>query len=361
MRIWITALKRTAHGVLFWVMLLLLPLCVLFFGGMERTITMPKAGVALRDADAAAIALRDALAGDGVAVYADERALCRAIRDGEITAGFAVKQGLTERLQNGQIEQCLVLYHMPTSSFVPPLTLRATAHLCNLYAPYLVEQLAAEGRVDVSAEQVRGYIDDKLASDAAFEFCFQDMQGAPLTVRSYAQGLVYGFFAVLLFCLFALCAATEKDASFQQMRGRIGGKRAFDTVWLPALAVRYLLCLAAVSAAGFLCRALYGMQVHGLWWQCAVYMLFLCGIGAAMDALLGRFARIQMAVMAVSLLALGICPVFIDVNAFIGIPEAVKCLLPPYFFYKTMQAPAACAAVAAAVCAGGLWLRRRTM
>ena len=202
--------------------------------------------------------------------------------------------------------------------------LRVSAHLCDLYAPYLVERLSAEHGVTLSAQQVRAHIDGLLQSDAAFEFCFEDMQGAALQGRSYAQGLIYGIFAVLLFCLFALCSATEKDASLQTVRGRIGGRRAFDTVFLPALAVRFALCAAA-------------------------------------DALLGRFGRIQIAVMTLALLSLGVCPIFVDVSAFIGIPEAVKCLLPPYFFYKVMGAPALCAAVAVAVCGGGLWLRRQTM
>lgn len=357
----LTAFKRTLRNRLFWAMLALLVGCVLFFGSIEHRLTAPQAGIVLCDEDAAAVSLRDALAAEGVTVYPDEEAMRLAIRNGDIAAGFAVGRGLTERLASGQIGQCTRVYCMPTASFVEASMLRVSAHLCDLYAPYLVERLSAEHGVTLSAQQVRAHIDGLLQSDAAFEFCFEDMQGAALQGRSYAQGLIYGIFAVLLFCLFVLCSATEKDASLQTVRGRIGGRRAFDTVFLPALAVRFALCAAAVGAAGLLCHTLYGTQVHRLWWQCGLYMLFLCGIGAAADALLGRFGRIQIAVMTLALLSLGVCPIFVDVSAFIGIPEAVKCLLPPYFFYKVMGAPALCAAVAVAVCGGGLWLRRQTM
>jgi len=208
--------------------------------------------------------------------------------------------------------------------------------------------------VELTAEQVRDYIDQRLAEDAQFEFMITDMDGASLERASYSRNLILGMLAILLFCLFSLCTCTEKDASFRNMHDRLGCRKAFLTVLLPSYGVKYAISLAVSAVAVVACKWIYGTDVSGLAGRCAVYLLFLCGTGALLYALLYRFSRAQLYIMLLSLLSLAVCPIFVDIGMFSAVPEWIRLLLPPYFFYKIPQAPVVCTVAAALVCAGGL-------
>lgn len=349
-----TAWKRTLKNPLFLVMLALLCFCVLFFGSIEKDVKMAPVGVVLRDHDPEAKRLFDKMTADGFVAFTDEQAMCRAVRDEEISIGIAIKQNLTQRLENADVEGAMVLYCMPTASFVRVTSLRVSAHLGEIYAPYITQHMMDKIGVELSHEQVRAHMEACFEKDAQFEFSITDVSGKPLERASYSRSLIFGMLAVLLFCLFALCTCTEKDASFRNLHDRLGATKAFLAVLLPGYAVKYLLSMAVASVAAVACQKLYGTDISGLWWRCAIYLLYLCGVGAMLHAVLYRFSRVQLYVLTLSLLSLAVCPVFVDVTAFVKIPEGIRLLLPPYYFYKIPQAPVACLIGAVAMCAVGL-------
>lgn len=356
---WRIAVKRVLKNPLFLVMLVFLSLCVLFFGSIEREIVFPKSGITVRDDDAAALYLQQALANEGFAVYPDEESMCDAIRREEVAVGVAIKEGLTERLQAGKPEECTVLYCTPTASFIKVASLRVSAHLSELYAPYITERMMAQQGITLSHQEVRAYMERCFETDAQFEFSFNDTQGKPLQESNYSKSLIYGLFAVLLFCLFMLCSCTEKDDAYRNLHDRLGVKSAFWRVLMPSVAVKYLIAFLTVGGTALLCRHIYGTDIEHLFWQCAVYLLFLCGISALLYAAVYRFATAQLYVLALALLSLGICPIFVDLTAYAALPEALKCLLPPYFFYKISSAPVTCTVAAVSVCIVGFALLYR--
>jgi len=357
---WITfiaiATKRSLKNPLFLAMLAFLCFCVLFFGSIEKEVTMPKAGFTLLDDDANALVLQEKLIADGYRLYENEAQMLEAIRVKEITIGLSVQPELTHRMASGNLEGALTVYSLPTAAFVNLTSLRVISHMTEIYAPYLTEHLMQEYGVELTHQQVREYMDRCYAEDAQFMFQFQDVDGKALPPVSYSQRLIYGMFAVLLFCLFALCTCTEKDAAYRNLHDRLGCKRAFFTVLLPSYGVKYLLSLCGVALSAGACHLLYGTQVHTLPMQCGVYLLYLCGIGALAYAVLYKFARVQLYVLTFSLLSLGVCPIFFDLSAYGNIPEAVKLILPPYFFYFVPKAPLTALLIAVSVCGGGLWL-----
>lgn len=348
------ALKRTLRNPLFLVMLAFLCFCVLFFGSIEKEVQSAPVGVTRLDDDPAAVQLMENMEADGFIVYPDEESLCQAIRQEEIGIGITVRDNLTERMEAGDSEGVMALYCMPTASFVKVTRLRVSAHFAQIYAPYIVAEMMEQIDVELTAEQVQAYIDQRLAEDSQFEFLITDMDGASLERASYSRNLILGMLAILLFCLFSLCTCTEKDASFRNMHDRLGCRKAFLTVLLPSYAVKYAITLAVSAGAVLACKWVYGTDVSGLAARCAVYLLFLCGTGALLYAILYRFSRAQLYIMLLSLLSLAVCPVFVDIGMFAAVPEWIRLLLPPYFFYKIPQAPVACAIAAVAVCAGGL-------
>lgn len=349
------AAKRVMKNPLFLVMLAFLCFCVLFFGSVEKELKLGDVGVYLRDDDPEGKHLRQLMADDGYIVYEDEEAMKRAVRDEKISEGIVIKSDLTQRMKDGEMEGVLILYCMPTTS-VKLTSLRSSAHLGQVYAPYLVTKLAGHQNGETTPEQVREYMDKWLASDAQFEVQMSDVDGKSLATASYSQNLIYGMMAVLLFCLFSLCTCTEKDGGYRNLHDRLGAKRAFFTVLLPSYAVKYLVSLGVTILAAVTCRWLYGTDVSGLVERCAIYLLFLCGVGGALYALLYKFSRVQLYILIMSLLSLGICPVFIDLGSFANLPEGIKLLLPPYFFYKIPEDPVICGIAAVGICAGGLWL-----
>ena len=350
-----TAFLRVFKNPLFIVMLLFLGFCVIFFGSIEKEVSLPKSGIVLRDSDEQGKLLYEALVKDGFTPYENEDVMREAIRVGEVSVGVAIKEGLTKRFKDADIEGCVVLYCMPTTSFVRVTSLRVSAQLSELYAPYITNRLMANRGLEISPEEVRAYMDYCYENDAQFEFVFSDMEGKDLVHTSYSKSLIWGMFAVLLFCLFSLCTCTEKDAGYRELRDRLGYGKAFFSVLLPSYAVKYVISLLAVLVSSFICQKLYGTDVSGLYTQCAIYLLYLCGIGALLYALLYKFSRVQLYIIALSLISLGICPIFVDISNYAVIPDVVKlALLPPYFFYKIPSSPVLYLIIAGFVCAAGL-------
>jgi len=204
--------------------------------------------------------------------------------------------------------------------------------------------------------EIRDYIDYCLENDAQFSFQFHDTQGKIVEEASYAQRLIYGSLAVLLFCLFALSMCTEKDVSFRNLHDRLGCRRAFTAVLLPAYGVELVLAMVVTGLATQICHWAYGTDISFLWIQCAVYLIFLCGVSTLLYGLVYRFSHVQLYVLTMAVISLAICPVFVDLSAYAAIPEWIKLLMPPYFFYKIPEDPWLYAGVSVAVAALGLAL-----
>ena len=351
-----TAFKRVLKNPLFLFMLAFLCFCVLFFGSIEKQVTIPKTGVTLIDTDPEAQSLYERLCADGFIPYENESVMCEAIRTGEIAMGVSVNEGLTGRMKAGDMEGATKLFCTPTTSFITVTSLRISAHLGDIYAPYLTERMMQSYGITLTNEQVREYMDTCYAEDAQFEFVFSDMDGKPLERASYSQSLIFGMLAVLLFCLFALCTCTEKDESYRNLHDRLGARRAFFGVLLPSYAAKYAVCLAVTGGACYACHLIYGTDVSSLFGRCALYLFFLMGVGALLYAVLYYISRVQLVVMIVSVMSLGICPIFVDLGFYAKIPEFARMLLPPYFFYKIPTAPVLSVAVACGLFAVSLLL-----
>ncbi len=351
------AFKRVLKNRLFLVTLCALAFCVIYFGSIEKEIKLPVTGVVQpEEGDTLAQDLYERLLADGMFPYETEAEMREDMRTGKISAGVLICRDLTGRLSSGEPDGVVTLLCTPTTSFIKFTGTRISAHLCDLYAPYLAAGILDSMGIPGDPQELRDYIDYCLENDAQFEFVFEDAEGKELEERSYAKSLIYGALAVLLFCLFALCMCTEKDISYRNMHDRIGCRRAFCTVLLPGYGVQLLLSMAVVGMATQICHWVYGTDIGFLWVQCAIYLLFLCGVSAALYAAVYRFSHVQLYVLAMSIISLAICPVFVNLSAYAAIPEWVKLLMPPYFFYKIPDAPWLCAGVAAAVAAAGLAL-----
>lgn len=349
------AFKRILKNRLFLTMLLVLAFCTVYFGSIEKEIKLPVVGVVAPDSsDELAVKLYEKLLSDGMIHYDSEERLLADMQKGTISAGVLMVEDLTGRLKAGKPEKVVTLLATPTTSFCRFTGVRISAHLCDLYAPYLMSDALKDMGVLVEPVELREHIDYRLEHDAQFSFQFQDTDGKVLEEDSYAQKLIYGSLAVLLFCLFALSMCTEKDASFRNLHDRLGCRRAFVTALLPTYAVELALALGVTGLATQICHWVYGTDISFLWIQCAVYLLFLCGVGALLYGLVYRFAHVQLYVLTMSVVSLAICPVFVDLSAYAAIPEWVKLLMPPYFFYKIPENPWLYAGVAAAVAAAGL-------
>ena len=357
MKIWnvlLLAWKRTARNGLFLLMLAALCLCVVFFGSIEKEVRLLPTGICLRDTDPEAVRLAQKLESDGFVPYADEESLKDAVARQEIGMGIAVKEGLSDRLAQGDMGGAAVLYCLPTASFVRVTSLRLSAHLGEIYAPYITQQLMENQGITLTHEQVRQYMEYCFEHDAQFQFQITDVAGRPLAGASYSRSLILGMLAVLLFVLMCLSTGTEKDGAYRNLHDRLGPKKAFFAVLLPSYGMKFTLAAASAAVAAVVCRGLYGTDVAGLGLWCGIYLLYLVGISAFVHATVYRFARVQLYVLALSLLSLGICPIFVDLAGFLPIPEWCRFLLPPYFFYRVPDAPGVYAAVAALVCVAGL-------
>lgn len=347
------ALKRLLHRPAFFVLLLLMLLCVLLCGGLKAADGLPRCGVAGGGSDGDAAALRDALVSDGFSLCADEDDLREKLADGSLSMGVVLPDDLSARLAARDTDGILLFLDTPTSVLQPLCHLRVTARLCEVYAPYLTRALLADAGVDASVDEVRDAVTAYLDNDRPFKFRFESVDGVPLEADSLALRAVGGCLCLFLFLLFGFFACPIPRDDLNRISARIGGRRAFSSLALPGILCVLLFGVGTTVLALSLCDAVFGIGALSLLPAAVSYCLFLSGFGILLSALLGGSERAALPMLVLMLLSVAFCPIFADLPALLGL-SGVRFILPTAFFYAEAAGSATGFAAAAAVFAAAL-------
>lgn len=344
MTFWLS-FKRILKKPAVLVMLASLFLCMLLCGLLKNDDGIPNCGVVSGN-DENAILIADWLERDGLVRYESEETLKSGIERGEVASGIVFPSDFTERLKKLDTDDMLTFYEAPNSVFRSLFKFRTAAYIMDVYAPYLLSRLIYFEGADIPYEEMRAIIDEYLANDEPFEFTFENAESAPLEADHYSLGLAAGVVALFLFFAFGLFAVPYTEKQFLSIAKRIGFKKAFLSFALPSVACVMLLFFFTSAAALLLSDALFQSGASAFIGAAAVYTVFLSALGVAITALFGSTEKVRVPIMAICLLSVAICPVFVDVGAILGIPNWILHLLPTMFFYTAKENLTTCAFVA---------------
>ena len=339
------AFKRILKRNAVLVMLASLFLCILLCGLLKDDDGIPNCGIVSGD-DTNAITIAEWLERDGLVRYETEEDLKKGITRGEVASGIVFPNDFTERLEKLDTDEILTFYEAPNSVFRSLFKFRTAAYVMDVYAPYLLSRLIYFEGADIPYEEMRAIIDEYLANDEPFEFTFENAESAPLEADHYSLGLAAGVVALFLFFAFGLFAVPYTEKQFLSIAKRIGFKKAFLSFALPSVACVMLLFFFTSAAALLLSDALFQSGASAFIGAAAVYTVFLSALGVTITALFGSTEKVRVPIMAICLLSVAICPIFVDVGAILGLPSRSLHLLPTMFFYTAKDNILLCTAVA---------------
>lgn len=313
---WLLSLKRLLRpGTA--ILLLLIVLTV--WGGREagRSAELRPCGVVCEDTD---FSLRDALTAKGFVPFASREEMEHAISRGTLDCGAVLLPGLGQALENGEYAGFVQVLTAPDSFLPEVYEAHIHASLYSAAAPAVTVQSAREAGVALEIADVREELARLRSEGLLFSFEIVTAQGAPAAPRDLGRAVSQAAAALLLFA--AVTPGTVRAARWtEELKDRIGRKAAVMSVLIPTLFWQSVLYFLAAAMAGNPAAM-------------AGYILLLTALGLAAARLPFR----TYVFLPVCLLGgLAVYPVYFD----LGIPLALRCLLPPCWLLAAIRYPAA--------------------
>ena len=337
--------KRTVKKPALLVMMCAILVCTLLCGMLTKDDGIPACGV-VSGSDANAIAITERLVSDGLIRYNSKEELLRGIQKGEISSGMVFPDNLTDLLEETETDEMILFYKSPDVLFPSLYMYRTVAYLMDIYAPYLTSTLLSYHDVERSPERMKVIIDEYLANDTPFEFRVENAEGAPLEADHYSYNLAVGVLALFLFFAFGLFAVPYTEKQFLPIAKRIGLEKALLNFALPSVLCTALLFFMSAAAALVLSDVIFDSGTISLIGPAAVYIIFLSALGIAVTAVFSSTEKVRIPIMAMCLMAIAFCPIFVDIPALLGLPSWPRFILPPSFFYAAKASLIPCAIVA---------------
>lgn len=301
-------------------LLILPPLCA----AAGRNTAPPEAGYVCLDSGEEALAICRSLEEFGFLPFTEEAALVDAVSRGGADCGVILPEGLSSRLRRGELAQALTFVDSPSSLLAPLRRAQASAALYAVFAPSCtVEALTG---TDISPEEIYAAYGERMAQGKLFSFTVQTTTGTAGKPEDRAARCCRLVLGVLLLAAGYFAAAVPAWEDRQPVELRFGKKRAFFTVFFPAMIVR--LCILWFFAAAGAWIAGSGQELFPL----LAYIGTLAVPVSALAFLPGKNWKGALVAL-LCLLSLPLCPVFVDLTLFLPIIAKLRMLLPPWWLW----------------------------
>ncbi|MBO4872766.1 MAG: hypothetical protein J5496_05085 [Lachnospiraceae bacterium] len=325
MKILLFALKKTGKTPVYWIFfaaVLLMP--PLFFAAGKQT-AVPPAGCVLEDkSDPEAVRIASYLEGSGFLICQDREQLSQDVAAGVLDAGIVIPEGLQAQLERGQFENCLIFVSSPTSAFPDLWKEHAMSALFAVCAPYISAEILEEAGVprETLFEAYRAYMD----AGKLFTFRLTTADGPFLVSRDRSERFFLFALALLLFLSSWFCIASPLADAVRLMRPRIGRGKAFVSLYLPGLLLRFLGLLAAAETACLLAGE------GKLMLPAAVYLLLLQLFSLFLALLPGNNWKDTL-LFFLAVFSLALCPVYLDLSLLLPPVKTLRPFIPPFWLW----------------------------
>ncbi len=262
--------------------------------------------------------------------YASESELALALEKREISAGIVLPDDFDSRIKNVNLENCARFLHAPEALLPEIFKLAGTAEIFAAAAPYIASASFTQGDItDKTLENYNGY----LSGEPFFTLETVSVYSGEPIKSTFALSLAMAVIAVTVFAGALLLACRFYEKSYADLCERVGGKKAFSSVFLPEMLV-----WTGFTALAELFSALAFWGITGSGELLAKMPSLLAFTVAALAislwlSLVLKAQALQLLIVPALLLTVIACPVFVDFELFIPAVKYLRFITPTYLAF----------------------------
>jgi len=325
-------IKRVSKDMSFIAMLAaILIISFLAFRAGEN-ITTPPYGYVCNSEGEDADYLRDQFDEAGFIRCESEDELKAEMGAAHLDCGVLVNEDFNSRLTTGAMEGVLTIVTGPETLLPELCRVQAVSVVTAIYAPYVTYD-ALKDHVDMKTVSDTYY--EMLGEDRLFGFEIQTAKGKAVIDDSRSINLFKGSLAILIFiaCFLGCCRPAYRHALDIQKRLNFGG--ACGRVMIPEIIVRtvgiMIVSLVATLAVGKFMEPTGG-YAGAMWAAVLLYTLIATLVGTVAVLILAD-SWILVITVFVTILSLGLCPMFTDLATYIPVLGMIRKGLIPYLMW----------------------------
>lgn len=333
MKHWLFAGKRCFHSISFPIMILMMILMLPLTAGLGQVSEQLPAGVADMDGSILSQRITAELTKYGFVCYDTEEGLTEAVGAGKADCGVILPKGLAEQMSQGTIGKEIRVICSAQSMAKDMYLGHVSAALFAELAPYITaKELEPFG---IPVEAVLEEYHAMLAGGYAFSFELLTEAGLPAPENVYAESLMLGVTAVLLYIAISMTMAELVHKDMKSVALRIGRKQALCRVLIPGVTLRLcFLWLATATGLFFAEPVTDGFRETTLILPALLYCLLISGLSLVLALLCSDSRVLYLLLFVVLIAAVVICPIYIDIAVVSPILEKLRNLIPVYWLWK---------------------------
>ena len=321
----IIGIKRTMRDLPFIILLCAMILIPLLGYTAGENIQTPPFGFVCEDESFDGVRLCSELANAGFIRCEDETELVKEIMAGHLDCGISVADDVADRLAANDTDGLIKLITSPETLMPELCRVEAVSALSIVYSPYITFE-SLDGTVDINIVKSTYYT--MVDNGALFRFDIETAEGIAPEENTRSKNLFKGCLAIIIFITSFIAVARPVKKSYDGMKKRLGKTSAFFRVLFPEFFMRTGFMLIAIMLC---CIIVKGGPAEYLA-SAVIYTLLVNAAGLLITMILPETYVIIITVF-VSILSLGLCPVFTDLSQLLPIIGKVRYVLLPYYMW----------------------------
>lgn len=241
-------------------------------------------------------------------------------------------------MKAAELEESLIFIDSPLSYSPELYKNHIGAAVFGEVAPYISSGVLEN--TEIPPERMLEKYREMSADGTSFSFILETADSTLVTdngrARTYALGAASLF--IFAFIMYAACDVLNCDIGV--MSHRIGMKKTVLFTVVPDMTVRVIGVWASMLIAATVLRVLAGDGVLlSLIPSVFIYTVLLAAFGLMLVALLSDAGRIQIFTFFMLVMALALCPIYIDLALYASWLDVFRCILPTYWLWMCADKP----------------------
>ena len=317
--------KRSIRDLPFVILLCAIIIIPLLGYKAGENIKTPPFGFVCESQSDDGIRLCSELANAGFVRCETEETLINEIMAGRIDCGIVIDENIADRLAAYDTDGLIKLITSPETLMPELCRAEAVSALSLVYSPYITYD-SLDGVVDINTVKDTYYT--MVDTGALFGFDIETSEGTAPEDSTRSKNLFLGCFAIIVFITSFIAVARPVKKSYDGMKKRLGKWSAFARVLLPEFLIRTVMMLIA---AFFSCLLIKGATTEIL--PAAVIYTILVNVAGLFVSMILPETPVIIITVFVSILSLGLCPVFTDLSQLLPIIGKIRYVLLPYYMW----------------------------
>lgn len=267
--------------------------------------------------------LADELDSAGFIRCESEEALREEIMAHHLDCGIIFADDIASRIETGSLAGSVKLITSPETLMSELCRISAVSCISMVYSPYVTHN-ALNGEADLNA--VKDVYYTMVDSGKLFSFDIESASGSQSINDARSRNLFKGTLAIVIFIAGFIAVARPVWRHYNDMLERLGKSRAICNVLIPEFVIRVLM-LIMMAVITCLIMKQFDVIIPSV-----LYSLICAGAGLLAIIILPEAAVIVITVF-VTILSLGLTPIFTDLSEILPIVGILRCMLLPYLIW----------------------------